>query len=622
MTDDLDDELTEDPLDGDDAVIGQAFWKSLKLAGLAAGVLIIVFAAKHWIEDAVAPVDEAEVIAPQAIAPTTESTPPALPFTDITELAGITHTHINGATGDRMLPETMGGGVAFFDYNGDGHADLLFVSSTPWPWSDEQPTASSLILYQGDGTGGFTDVTERVGLNVQLYGMGVAVGDYDRDGGVDIFVTAVGRNRLFRNEWSFDNDGVTSFTDETDRLGVAGDSEAWSTGAAFVDYDQDGDLDLFVLNYVEWSREIDFEVDYQLTGVGRAYGPPTQYAGTQAYLYRNDYPTFTDVSAESGVQVNNPSTGAALGKGLAVLPLDVNDDDWIDLVVANDTVQNFVFVNNAGGGFSERGVELGMAFDNAGSATGAMGIDYAPQGSGDGLAIAIGNFANEMTSLFVRPDAGSVFTDEAIVSGVGPASRQALTFGLFFFDVDLDGRPDLFQVNGHVEDEIAVVQPSQRYAQPPQLFWNCGTGCAREFIPLELDGDLAEPVVGRGAAYADIDSDGDLDIVIAQTGRPPRLLRNDQATGHHWIQFDIRDEVGAPAIGATVSIIAGDTKQQRVEPTRSYLSQVDSVLTFGLGNQTSIEAVEIQWPHGPSLRLERPDIDMRHRFEPPPRDPL
>ncbi|MEM7432991.1 MAG: CRTAC1 family protein [Pseudomonadota bacterium] len=595
--------MTEEPQD--DVVIGNAFWRSLKLAAMAAGVLIIVFAAKHWIEQAATPIEDAELIAPQSIESTTATAPPNLPFTDITELAGIDHLHVSGATGERMLPETMGGGVAFFDYNDDGHADLLFVSGSEWPWSDNESEQSSLILYRGNGDGTFQDVTDAMGLSTSLYGMGVAVGDYDSDGDVDVFVTAVGENQLFENR------GTSGFVDVTASANVAGESTAWSTGAAFVDVDNDSDLDLFVLNYVEWSRDIDLEVDYQLTGIGRAYGPPTNYAGTHAYLYRNDGGRFVDISVDSGVQVNNPATGQPLGKGLAVLPLDVNTDGWIDLIVANDTVQNFVFVNNAGQGFEERGVELGIAFDNSGSATGAMGIDAATVDPNGDLMVGIGNFANEMTSLFVRPNDGTVFTDEAIVSGVGPATRQALTFGVFFFDVDLDGRMDFLQVNGHVEDEINVVQPSQQHAQAPQLFWNCGDQCQRQFVLVEDTGDLGVPMVGRGAAYADIDHDGDLDIVVTQAGRAPRLFRNDQALGNHWIQWDIRDANGAPALGAAVSLNDDESVMQTLEITRSYLSQVDSVVTVGLGNSSSAEQVEIVWPDGERQPVPTTTINTR-----------
>ena len=462
---------------GGDQVIGIAFRRSftvMLIAVLAAGMFL---AGRELLKRPDAPLADAVVAAPRAAAPADAMAPPAVLFTDVTEAAGIRHNHRNGAYGERLLPETMGGGVAFLDYDNDQAVDLLFVSGRSWPWrekvegGDGGPGAKepSLYLYRGDGKGGFQDVTRTAGLDVSLYGMGAAVGDYDGDGYVDVFVTAVGRNHLFRNL------GGGRFRDVTGRAGVAGEETDWSTGAAFVDVDRDGDLDLVVLNYVQWSPEIDREVDYRLTGIGRAYGPPAQYAGTDSYLYRNEGDgTFTDVSAEYGFRVRNPATGLPLGKSLAVLPVDVDGDGWTDLAVANDTVQNFLFRNQEGKGFAEVGAELGIAFDNNGAATGAMGIDHAVLENSGESVIAIGNFANEMSSVYVKPAVTNLFTDQAIVTGIGPASRQALTFGLFFFDYDLDGRQDLLQANGHVENEINRVQPSQHYAQPPQLFWQCG----------------------------------------------------------------------------------------------------------------------------------------------------
>lgn len=598
----------------DDQIIATAFRWSLVVVLIVAIAAAIFFGARRLLQQDAAVPDDAELIAPQALDPAGQQLPPSVRFTDITDAAGITHSHRSGAYGDRMLPETMGGGVAFLDYNNDQAIDLLFVSGRSWPWRNGSDDKSSLILYRGDGTGKFTDVSASVALDASLYGMGAAIGDYDGDGDVDIFVSALGANRLFRNL-----DGQR-FEEVTGATGVSGANDAWSTGAAFVDYDRDGDLDLVVLNYVQWSRDIDLEVDYRLTGIGRAYGPPTQYAGTYSYMYRNDGDgAFTDVSKSAGIRVDNPATGLPLGKGLAVLPIDVDADGWTDLVVANDTVQNFLFKNKAGKGFEELGVEYGIAFDNSGVATGAMGMDDAVLGPLQDRAVAIGNFANEMTSLYVKPPDSRVFTDQAIVSGVGPASRQALTFGLFFFDYDLDGRLDLLQVNGHVENDISVVQPSQHYTQQPQLFWNCGVACSRQFVPVALgsDNDLSLPIVGRGAAYADIDRDGDQDVILTQIGAPPRLLRNDQASGHNWIQFDVLNSAGMATYGAVVEIVTGEHRQQRrVEPTRSYLSQVETTLSFGIGNNDRVDYVEIKWPDGETLTIAEPAINRRHRITP------
>ena len=601
----------------DDTVIARAFRLSLVVIGTVAVVAGLIFFIVRQPEQ-IETIEDAGIDVPKTVTEAVTLEPPPVGFTDVTAEAGIAFRHVNGAYGDHLLPETMGGGVAFLDYDNDGDQDLLFVNSTYWPWVDgSKSDVAASALYQNDGSGRFTDVSEETGLSADLYGMGVSVADYDGDGFSDVFLTAVGNNRLYRNQ-----QGKT-FVDVTAMAGVAGNPDTWSSGSAFFDYDHDGDLDLFVTNYVTWSREIDFEVDYQLAGIGRAYGPPTNYAGTQSYLYRNDGDgTFTDISAASGIHVLNKATGAAVGKGLGVLPVDVNGDGWLDVVVSNDTVQNFLFVNLGDGRFEESGAILGIAFDNSGSATGAMGIDAARYNNDGDLAVAIGNFANEMTSFFVAQEGIESFTDEAIVAGIGPDSRQALSFGLFFFDYDLDGWLDVFQANGHVENEINAVQPSQRYEQPAQLFWNCGPECSRNFVrvPSAETGDLARPIVGRGAAYADVDRDGDLDIVITQVGRAPLLLRNDQQTGHHWIRVRL---IGAgpnrDAIGATLGLKSASGLQTRlVMPNRSYLSQMELPITFGLGDAVVAEQLTIRWPDGSMQVLEHLSADTLHEIEQPP----
>jgi hypothetical protein len=583
----------EELVAADDAVIGRVFrWSLLVIAGVA---LIVVVGL--WLSRTEEPAREVltkDVGQVSDLVQATEAMP-TVEFVDITREAGIDFVHTNGAVGLKLLPESMGSGAAFFDPDGDGDPDLLLVNATHWPDSP-QAAPSTMALYRNDGAGRFVDATEASGLDATLYGVGVAAGDIDNDGDPDLYVTALGENRLYRND-----DG--RFVDVTASAGVAGEQRDWSSSAGFFDYDNDGDLDLFVCNYVRWSKEIDLELNFTLNGRDRAYGPPTSYEGSHPYLYRNEGGgRFTDVSAEAGVRVNNPLTGRPMAKALAVVFADLDLDGFIDIFVANDTVQNFLYRNLGDGTFKEMGATAGVGFDGAGNATGAMGIDVAHHRNDHQLALAIANFANEMSSLYVSQRGGPQFTDEAAGEGVGAPSRRHLSFGLFFFDYDLDGRVDLLQANGHLEDEINQVQASQHYRQPVQLFWNGGPearSCFAEVPPDRL-GDLSRPLVGRGAAFADIDADGDQDVLLTQAGDAPVLLRNDQALGHHWLRVRLEGRrSNRDAIGAWVEVEAADLAQRRqVMPTRSYLSQVERTLTFGLGERDAVDAVRVTWPGG------------------------
>jgi enediyne biosynthesis protein E4 len=541
--------------------------------------------------------------------PETATEIPLAQFTDITSTAGIGFVHNNGAYGDKLLPETMGGGVAFFDYDGDGHPDLLFINSTYWPnHVPDGKSTTPLALYHNNGHGGFVDVTAGSGLDISLYGMGVAVGDYDNDGLPDVFVTAVGLNRLFHNE------GQGKFREITSVAGLQGEPEAWSTGAAWIDYNNDGRLDLFVCNYVTWSAESDLAVSYELPKIGRAYGPPRNFHGTYPYLYRNDgQGRFTNVSTQAGIQIKDPATGLPMAKSLGVAPVDLDNDGWIDLVVANDTVPNFLFHNQHDGTFKEIGETSGLAYDAYGLVRGAMGIDSARFRNDDSLGIAIGNFANEMNALYVAQRDALLFADEAIKEGVGPASQKLLKFGLFFFDYDLDGRLDVLTANGHLESEIDRMDPSQHYRQPAQLFWNRGDKKGLGFIPVppeKCGPDLFQPLVGRGSAFADIDGDGDLDVILSQIAGPPLLLRNDQSLGHHWIRMKLTGtKSNRDAIGAWIQVRVGAyTLSRQVMPTRSYLSQSELPITVGLGSARKVDSVDITWPSGVRQRIA-PAID-------------
>jgi hypothetical protein len=526
-----------------EALIRNAFYRSIIaiVAVALAGVGIWYFTRDHSGRKVV---EEAAVSGPVIDEAAPPRSPPPVAFTDITNEAGINFVHVNGSTGEKLMPETIGSGAAFIEYDNDGDQDLLLVNSKWWPGEEREPVPT-LAFYRNDGHGSFTDVTTAAGLKITCFGMGAAVGDYDNDGWADLYITTLGKNYLFKNAHG-------RFVDVTAQADVAGLDTDWSTAAAFIDYDNDGDLDLFVGNYVLWSRKIDLEIDFQLTGLGRAFGAPNHFTGSNNRLYRNEGDgRFSDVSASAGIVVTDPSSGLPEGKTLGVAPIDYDQDGWIDLFVSNDTVRNFLYHNLGNGRFEEIGTLEGIGYDRNGKATGAMGIDAAYFRNDQDLGVGIGNFANEMSSLFVTEDGRAPFADEAVLMGFGPASRLALTFGLFFFDYDLDGRLDIFQANGHLEGDINVVQPSQTYAQPAQLFWNCGDACRTPFVLAKNTGDLGKPLVGRGAAYADIDGDGDLDIVVVQNGRRAVLFRNDQQLGHHWLRVELKGRtVNRNAIGA------------------------------------------------------------------------
>lgn len=537
--------------------------------------------------------------APQTVQTAQKLTLPKVPFTEVSASAGIQFRHFTGATGEKLLPETMGAGAAFFDADGDGDADLLLVNGNRWPWDTQGPASPGCVLYRNDTpTGGairFTDISTGSGLETPFYGMGAAVGDYDNDGKPDVLITAVGGARLFHNE------GGGHFKDVTATAGVGGSPDEWSTAATWFDLDNDGDLDVFVASYVNWSRAIDAEVGYKIDGSTRAYGPPMNFQGSFPHLYRNDGGgRFTDISQKSGVQVTNPSTGVPAAKSLGVVATDFNGDGFADLIVANDTVQNFVFENQRDGRFKEVGALTGIAFDSYGNTRGAMGIDAARFTDDGKLGIAIGNFANEMTALYVGSATAGLFTDESISWGVGPSSRLPLKFGVMFFDWDLDGRLDLLSVNGHLEEEITKVQASQKYRQPAQLFWNAG---AAGFVPVgpeQAGSALFTPIVGRGCAQADLDGDGDEDLLFTQTGGAPLLLRNDRPIDRRWVRLKlVGTRANRDALGATVQLKAGGKTQWRtVTANRGYLSSSALPLTFGLGEASAIESIEVVWPSG------------------------
>jgi hypothetical protein len=504
-------------------------------------------------------------------------------LTDVTAQAGIHFTHNSGRAGKKYLPETLGSGCAFFDADGDGWQDILLVNSKDWTPRGHKSTAA---LYRNNRNGTFTDVTAGSGLDIEIYGMGVAVGDYDNDGRDDVYITALDGDHLFHNE------GGGKFKDVTKAAGIA--NANFGTSAAWVDFDRDGKLDLFVANYVQWSRDVDLWCS--LDGATKSYCTPESYKGTSSRLFHNlGNGRFEDVAAKAGV-------GDGTSKSLGVTVLDYDGDGWPDLFVANDTQPNKLYHNNRNGTFTDQGMAAGVAYGEDGVARGAMGADAGDYDHCGRPHLLVGNFSNQMLGLY-HNEGNGLFVDEAPSSTVGRASLLSLSFGVFFFDYDLDGYPDIFAANGHIEDEIGRVQPKVSYREAPLLFRNLGNS-KFENVSAQMGAAFNRQIVARGAAYADFDHDGDLDVLISTNSGPAYLFRNDGGNANHWLSARlVGTKSNHDGVGAVVRVTSASGKQwQMVRSGSSYCSQSDLAVTFGLGKDASA-TVEVDWPSGDVQKL-------------------
>lgn len=593
-----------EPIDPEaDKLVARGFWRSVTVIVVIAGSII----AFRMLRTKPAPPagSGAPVTAPatSAIAPE-----PGVAFRDVAREAGVDFIHESGARGDKLLPECLGGGVAIVDLDGDGRLDLVFTQGQPLEPKPGDAAAGrgGIRIYLNTTPSGGALRFERLAgddaIASDTFPFGVAAGDTDGDGRPDLYLACIGQDRLLLNRA-----GSAGAAPSFAAAPVPAESK-WGTSAGMLDADRDGDLDIVVANYVVWSPAIDRAVNYSLDGIGRAYGPPIGFEGSTLTLLVNDGGAFRDATESSGLAIKNPVSGVPFAKALGLAFTDIDRDGRTDILVANDKTPKFALRNESPEGgapkFRDIGVGSGFAYDRDGNATGAMGIDAAwldaVEGGKAALGVAVGNFANEPTSLYIstRSEGAPLFSDDSLGEGIGAPTRRALTFGALFIDLDLDGDEDFVQANGHLEPDIARIQPAQSYAQPAQCFMRRAGSAQPRFVEATAAsiGDLATPAVGRALASGDLDGDGDDDLVLVELGGPARVLVNTQSTGNAWIA--VRAPIGSVV---EVTVETGGVARilhREVRPTRSYLSQCEPVARFGLGRAAAAQLVRVKFPDG------------------------
>ena len=505
-------------------------------------------------------------------------------FTVVTAEAGLGQfRHNTGGFGESLMPEIVGGGGGFIDYDGDGWEDILLVAGGTWPHHTEE-RIQGVYLYRNNGDGSFEDVSAEAGLgSIHTYGFGITVADYDNDGDQDFFLTTLYQNRLFRNEEG-------RFEDVAAASGLTGEA-VWSTSAVFFDADVDGWLDLYVGNYVDWTPENDLECRYEDVKV---FCTPQEYAGLASRFYHNNGDgTFTDQTEERGFLAGVDTTK---DKTLGIAMLDYNLDGWIDITTGNDTENDMLYTNQGNGFFREEGLASGVAVSQHGRARAGMGVDAGVVDSSGAESIFVGNFSDESVSVFKYVGNGQ-FQDQSAVSRLAYPSNLTLTFGLALFDVDLDTDLDLLTANGHVLTHINKISQAIQFKQSPQMYLNRGNGVFDEYEP--ADSALQKPMVARGLAYSDYDRDGDLDVLFVENGGPAHLWRNDTAGGSYLRVRLEGVEANRDAVGARVEAVAGNLTMYRMVRTGgSFLSSSEKVLTFGLGPRDTVDTLRVFWPGG------------------------